>query len=110
MDTETPSTITSHGPGYLLSKEEDLIVGLQADEPLKRTCKSNSGFGVMKKILEAYGYEPGEKLRVYQINVTTHSDLTFSIYMDKVGKISVAKHAKGKWSNRNKWQVSFALI
>ena len=80
-------------------------MGLQADEPLKRMCK-----GVMKKILEAYGYEPGEKLKVYQINVTTHSDLIFSIYMDKVGKISAAKHAKGKWSNRNKWQVSFALI
>eukprot|EP00804_Cyclotella_cryptica_P019663 CCRYP_013997-RC/>CCRYP_013997-RC protein AED:0.05 eAED:0.05 QI:539/1/1/1/1/0.8/5/2200/909 len=90
VDTETPSTITSHGPGYLLSKEEDLIVGLQAEEPLKRTCKPRGGFGVVRKALEAYGYEPGEKLKVYKTDVTTHNDLTFSIYTDKM---KLARHA-----------------
>lgn len=84
VDAEIPSTITSHEPGYLLSKEEDIIVGLQADAPLKRTCKPRGGFGVVKKALEAYGYEPGEKLKVYANDVTTHNDLTFSIYTDKV--------------------------
>ena len=84
VDTEIPSTITSHKPGYLLSQKEDIIVGLQADEPLKRTCKPRGGFGIVKKALEAYGYEPGEKLKVYQTDVTTHNDLTFSIYTDEV--------------------------
>ena len=84
VDTETPSTITSHAPGYLLSKEEDVIVGLQAEEPLKRTCKPRGGFGVVKKALEAYGYEPGEKIKFYKTDVTTHNDLTFSIYTDEV--------------------------
>ncbi len=84
VDTETPSTITSHKPGYLLSKDEDVIVGIQADEPLKRTCKPRGGFGVVKKALRAYGYEPGEKLKVYQSDVITHNDLTFSIYTDEV--------------------------
>jgi hypothetical protein len=45
----------------------------------------------VKKALEAYGYEPGEKLKVYQTDVTTHNDLTFSIYTDKVSKITTAK-------------------
>lgn len=88
VDAETPSTITSHEPGYLLSKEEDIIVGLQADAPLKRTCKPKGGFGIVKKALEAYGYEPGERLKVFATDVTTHNDLTFSMYTAKVRHIS----------------------
>ncbi len=90
VDTETPSTITSHGPGYLLSKEEDVIVGMQADEPLRRTCKPHGGYGVVKKALEAYGYEPGEKIKAFQHDVKTHNDLTFSMYTDTMKK---ARHA-----------------
>ena len=84
VDAETPASITSHAPGYLLSKEEDVIVGLQSDEPLKRTCKPHGGYGVVRKALEAYGYEPGEKLRAFKDDVVTHNDLTFSMYTDKV--------------------------
>ena len=90
VDTETPSTITSHKPGYLLSKEEDIIVGMQADEPLRRTCKPHGGYGVVKKALEAYGYKPGEKIKAFQNDVTTHNDLTFSMYTDTMKK---ARHA-----------------
>lgn len=84
VDADTPSTITSHEPGYLLSKEEDIIVGLQAEAPLKRTCKPRGGYGVVRKALEAYGYEPGEKLKSYENDVITHNDLTFSIYTKQV--------------------------
>ena len=92
VDTETPSTITSHAPGYLLSKEEDVIVGLQSEEPLKRTCKPKGGFGVVKKALESYGYEPGEKIKFYETDVTTHNDLTFSIYTDDVSFCWLCEH------------------
>lgn len=90
VDTETPSTIISHGTGYLLSKEEDIIVGMQADEPLRRTCKPHGGYGVVKKALEAYGYEPGEKIKAFHHDVKTHNDLTFSMYTDTMKK---ARHA-----------------
>ena len=89
-DTNTPSTITSHPPGYLLSKEDDIIVGLQADEPLKRTCKPHGGYGVVKKALESYGYTPGEKLKAFEHDVITHNDLTFSMYTDEM---KLARHA-----------------
>lgn len=46
IDTETVITATSFGPGYL-DKENEIIVGLQTDEPLKRACNP---FGGMRMV------------------------------------------------------------
>ena len=42
FDTDNPSTITSHKPGYI-NKELEKIVGLQTDAPLKRAIMPYGG-------------------------------------------------------------------
>ena len=42
VDIHTPSTINGFEPGYI-DKENELIVGLQADSLLKRTIKPKGG-------------------------------------------------------------------
>jgi pyruvate-formate lyase len=45
IDTHTVSSITSHQPGYI-NRDLEVIVGLQTDEPLKRTIMPNGGMGI----------------------------------------------------------------
>ena len=46
LDNTTVSTITSHKAGYI-DKENELIVGLQTDELLKRSIKPFGGINVV---------------------------------------------------------------
>lgn len=57
VDAATPSTITSHAPGYI-DRDRELIVGLQTDAPLKRAIMSTGGLRMVENGLRAYGYEP----------------------------------------------------
>ena len=82
-DTKTASTITSHAPGYVLSPELDCIVGMQTDEPLKRSCKPRGGFAVVETALQSYGYEADPAMAATFGRggpVETHNDLVFAAY------------------------------
>ncbi|MDX1340698.1 MAG: pyruvate formate lyase family protein, partial [Reinekea sp.] len=54
FDTDLPSTITSHKPGYI-DKNLERIVGLQTDAPLKRGMIPNGGIRMVEASCEAYG-------------------------------------------------------
>ena len=56
VDAATPSTITSHAPGYI-DRDRELIVGLQTDAPLRRAIMPNGGLRMVEAALKAYGYE-----------------------------------------------------
>ncbi len=80
VDTETPSTITSHAPGYI-DRERELIVGLQTDAPLKRAIMPNGGLRMVESGLRAYGYEPDPFVtQVFGTYRKTHNDGVFDAY------------------------------
>lgn len=54
-DPHTAAGITSHRPGYI-DKEADIIVGFQADAPLKRLIKPKGGWRMVEGALKSYGY------------------------------------------------------
>ena len=50
VDAHTPSTITSHAPGYI-DRDSELIVGLQTDAPLKRAIMPYGGWRMVEDAL-----------------------------------------------------------
>ncbi|HEY3515454.1 MAG TPA: pyruvate formate lyase family protein, partial [Gammaproteobacteria bacterium] len=55
--SQIPSSITAHGPGYI-DRDNEIIVGLQTEAPLKRAIMPNGGFRLVVNALKAFGYEP----------------------------------------------------
>src|SRR5258705_3801142 len=55
--SQIPSSITAHAPGYI-DRENEVIVGLQTEAPLKRAIMPNGGLRMVLNSLEAYGYKP----------------------------------------------------
>ena len=49
--SQIPSSITAHAPGYI-DRENEIIVGLQTDAPLKRAIMPNGGFRMVLNALE----------------------------------------------------------
>ena len=76
MDTSIPSTILSHGVGYI-DKDREQIVGLQTDKPLKRALMTFGGINMAVNSCKAYGYEVDEE--VIKIFLTTVK-LTTKVY------------------------------
>lgn len=90
VETKIPSTITSHGPGYL-DKDLEQIVGFQSDAPLKRNIMPNGGMRTVKNALEAYGYElDKETQEIFSKYRKTHNDGVFSAYTTDIKK---ARHS-----------------
>ena len=82
VDTSTVSSLCNYEPGYLT--EEDLIVGLQTDEPLKRGVNPFGGIRMARAACEAYGYKLGDEIEEYFTYRTTHNDGVFRVYTDEM--------------------------
>ena len=53
IDTSTVSSLTSFSPGYI-DKDNEIIVGLQTDSPLRRGIQPFGGMRMARQACEAY--------------------------------------------------------
>ncbi|MGG3470062.1 formate C-acetyltransferase [Neobacillus pocheonensis] len=84
MDTETVSTITSHGPGYL-DEEFEKVVGVQTDKPFNRSMQPFGGIRMAKAACEAYGYQLNPEIeRIFTDFRKTHNQGVFDAYTDEM--------------------------
>lgn len=83
VDTEHVSSLLSYKPGYI-SKEDEIIVGLQTDAPLKRAVNPFAGKRMCDEACEAYGYELSDEVKKAFQYRTTHNDGVFHAYTDEM--------------------------
>lgn len=79
IDTHTVTSLLNYKPGYL-DKEEEIIVGLQTDRPLKRGVNPFGGLRMTRDACKAYGYELSDKVENEFQYRTTHNDGVFRVY------------------------------
>lgn len=86
IDTETVSTIASHGAGYI-DKSLEIIVGLQADELLRRAMKPYGGIAVVVKACKEQGLEVSDRVKdIFHNYAKTHNDGVFDAYTTEIRK------------------------
>ena len=73
IDTDTVTSLTSYSPGYV-DQENELIVGLQTNRPLKRGVNPFGGMRMVRQACEAYGYKLSRKVEEEFRFRTTHND------------------------------------
>jgi formate C-acetyltransferase len=82
--SQIPSSITAHPPGYI-DRENELIVGLRTDAPLKRAIMPNGGFRLVVNALKTYHYEPDPQVvEIFTKYRKTHNDAVFDAYTEDV--------------------------
>ena len=80
FDTDNPSTITSHKPGYI-NKDLEKIVGLQTDAPLKRAIMPFGGIKMVKGSCEVYGRQLDPEVEhIFTEYRKTHNQGVFDVY------------------------------
>jgi formate C-acetyltransferase len=84
--SQIPSSITAHEPGYI-DRDNEIIVGLQTEAPLKRAIMPNGGLRMVLSALKAYGYQPDPHVvEVFSKYRKTHNNAVFDAYTADVRK------------------------
>src|SRR5690349_13023086 len=83
-DPKTPSSLTSHGPGYI-DRENEVIVGLQTDKPFRRAIMPVGGFRMVETGLKSIGREVAPAVReTFTKYRKTHNEGVFDLYTPQI--------------------------
>lgn len=89
-DTKIVSTLTSHGAGYI-DKDLEKIVGLQTDEPFKRSLQPFGGIRMSEQALNMYGYELDAGVKeIFTKYRKTHNDGVYDAYTPEMRRARTA--------------------
>ena len=83
METDVVSDIDAYGPAYIdeSMKDDEQIVGLQTDKPLKRAFMPYGGIRMAEEALTTYGYTPNPQLHeIFTKYHKTHNEAVFDAY------------------------------
>lgn len=86
VDTEKVSSLLSYAPGYV-DRENEIIFGLQTEQPLVRGVNPFGGIRMARGACEAYGYKLSQKIEDNFEYKTTHNDGVFRVYTDEMRKL-----------------------
>jgi formate C-acetyltransferase len=86
VDAATPSTLLAHKPGYI-DKDNEVVVGLQTDQPFKRAIFPFGGLRMVESGLKAAGFDSDPKVHeVFTKYRKTHNDGVFDAYTPEIMK------------------------
>ena len=84
VDTETPADIDAFAPGYI-SSDDDVVVGLQTDVPLKRAMMPFGGWRMVETAIREAGKEPDARVKeIFTRYRKTHNDGVFDVYTPRI--------------------------
>ncbi len=82
--TDRVSGIDNYDPGYI-DRENEVIVGLQTDAPLKRIVNPFGGLRMVQSSLKEYGYKLDENIEKYFPQYRkTHNEGVFDAYTKEI--------------------------
>src|SRR6202012_1215933 len=86
VDAEAPSTLLAHKAGYI-DQENEVILGLQTDQPFKRAIFPAGGLRMVEAGLKAAGFEADPQVNAaFTKYRKTHNDGVFDAYTPEIMK------------------------
>lgn len=84
VDTHIPADVDAFPAGYI-SADDDVVVGLQTDVPLKRAMMPYGGWRMVETAIKEAGLEPDPQVKeIFTKYRKTHNEGVFDIYTPRI--------------------------